>query len=135
MATVAMPTRLIRTTPRSAPAASAAQAARRFAWRNREQGNGLLINLPATCRPQLPTPARRAYAHCDFTKYGRTVVIPRTARKGAAGGAFISSDAVLCGDDPELLDHERGIPHCKGFAGRIVKLAEPLAFSTAARRG
>ncbi|MFK8041117.1 molybdopterin-dependent oxidoreductase [Congregibacter sp.] len=42
-------------------------------------------------------------------------------------GAFISSDAVLCPDDPEFLDYEQGIPHFKGFPGRIVKLAEPPA--------
>ena len=38
-------------------------------------------------------------------------------------GAFISSDAVLCPDDPEFLDYEQGIPHFKGFPGRIDKLA------------
>ena len=40
-------------------------------------------------------------------------------------GAFISSDAVLCPDDPEHLDYEQGIPHFKGFPGRIVKLDAP----------
>ena len=34
-------------------------------------------------------------------------------------GAFVSSDAVLCPDDPEDLDTEQGIPHCKGFPGRL----------------
>ncbi|MFT6643013.1 MAG: anaerobic selenocysteine-containing dehydrogenase [Patiriisocius sp.] len=42
-------------------------------------------------------------------------------------GAFISSDAVLCPDTPEFLDYEQGIPHFKGFPGRVVKLAEPPA--------
>jgi anaerobic selenocysteine-containing dehydrogenase len=42
-------------------------------------------------------------------------------------GAFISSDAVLCPDDPEFLDYEQGIPHFKGFPGRVVKLDEPPA--------
>lgn len=42
-------------------------------------------------------------------------------------GAFISSDAVLCPDEPEYLDYEQGIPHFKGFPGRIVKLSEPPA--------
>jgi len=42
-------------------------------------------------------------------------------------GSFISSDAVLCPDDPEHLDYEQGIPHFKGFPGRIVKLSEPPA--------
>ncbi|MDG2277133.1 MAG: molybdopterin-dependent oxidoreductase [Pseudomonadales bacterium] len=40
-------------------------------------------------------------------------------------GAFISSDAVLCPDDPEFLDYEQGIPHFKGFPGRIVKMDAP----------
>jgi anaerobic selenocysteine-containing dehydrogenase len=49
--------------------------------------------------------------------------------RGAAklAGAFISSDAVLCPDDPEFLDYEQGIPHFKGFPGRIVKLDQPPA--------
>ena len=34
-------------------------------------------------------------------------------------GAFLSSDAVLCSDSNELLDYEQGIPHFKGFPGRI----------------
>jgi len=42
-------------------------------------------------------------------------------------GAFISSDAVLCPDAPEDLDHEQGIPHFKGFPGRVVKLDNPPA--------
>jgi len=42
-------------------------------------------------------------------------------------GAFISSDAVLCPDEPEFLDYEQGIPHFKGFPGRVVKLDEPPA--------
>ena len=42
-------------------------------------------------------------------------------------GAFLSSDAVLCPDAPEDLDREQGIPHFKGFPGRIVKLSAPPA--------
>jgi anaerobic selenocysteine-containing dehydrogenase len=42
-------------------------------------------------------------------------------------GAFLSSDAVLCPDGPEDLDREQGIPHFKGFPGRIVKLSAPPA--------
>jgi len=44
-------------------------------------------------------------------------------------GAFISSDAVLCSDDDEFLDKEQGIPHFKGFPGRIVKTTAPANFS------
>lgn len=40
-------------------------------------------------------------------------------------GAFVSSDAVLCSDDDEFLDHEQGIPHFKGFPGRVVKGERP----------
>ena len=45
----------------------------------------------------------------------------------ALAGAFISSDAVLCPDSIEFLDHEQGTPHFKGFPGRVVKRAEPPA--------
>ena len=34
--------------------------------------------------------------------------------KEALSGAFISSDAVLCSDDDEFLDHEQGIPPTQG---------------------
>ena len=40
-------------------------------------------------------------------------------------GAFISSDAVLCSDDDEFLDYEQGIPHFKGYPGRVVKVEKP----------
>lgn len=43
----------------------------------------------------------------------------------ALAGAFVSSDAVLCPDDPEHLDHEQGIPHFKGFPGRLRKIDGP----------
>ncbi len=52
---------------------------------------------------------------------------PEMRGSSELAGAFISSDAVLCPDDPEYLDYEQGIPHFKGFPGRIVKLAEPPA--------
>lgn len=56
---------------------------------------------------------------------------PELRGKADLAGAFISSDAVLCPDTPEFLDHEQGIPHFKGFPGRIVKLAEaPKEFAT-----
>ncbi len=40
-------------------------------------------------------------------------------------GAFLSSDAVLCSDAPERLDPEQGLPHFKGFPGRLVKTSAP----------
>ena len=40
-------------------------------------------------------------------------------------GAFLSSDAVLCSDSNELLDYEQGIPHFKGFPGRIMASEAP----------
>ncbi|MFN3235807.1 MAG: molybdopterin-dependent oxidoreductase [Pseudomonadales bacterium] len=40
-------------------------------------------------------------------------------------GAFISSDAVLCSDEDEFLDYEQGIPHFKGYPGRVVKTEKP----------
>ena len=44
-------------------------------------------------------------------------------------GAFLSSDAVLCPDDDEFLDFEQGIPHFKGFPGRLVKIDAPEEMS------
>ncbi|MDE0885413.1 MAG: molybdopterin-dependent oxidoreductase [Myxococcota bacterium] len=40
-------------------------------------------------------------------------------------GAFISSDAVLCSDAPEFLDYEQGVPHFKGFPGRVTRTEPP----------
>ena len=51
---------------------------------------------------------------------------PELRGKAELGGAFISSDAVLCSDDDEFLDHEQGIPHFKGYPGRLVKVEKPL---------
>lgn len=45
-------------------------------------------------------------------------------------GAFLSSDAVLCSDEPEFLDHEQGIPHFKGFPGRIQPTTQPEALQS-----
>ena len=50
---------------------------------------------------------------------------PELRGSAELAGSFISSDAVLCPDDPEFLDYEQGIPHFKGFPGRIVKLEQP----------
>lgn len=43
-------------------------------------------------------------------------------------GAFLASDAVLCSDDDEFLDLEQGIPHFKGFPGRVTKVDVPTHF-------
>lgn len=47
--------------------------------------------------------------------------------RGAAdlAGAFISSDAVLCSDEDEWLDHEQGVPHFKGFPGKLEPTQQP----------
>ncbi|USG62501.1 molybdopterin-dependent oxidoreductase [Sneathiella marina] len=50
-------------------------------------------------------------------------------------GAFISSDAVLCSDDDEFLDYEQGIPHFKGFPGRITKINAPQNMSSMVLKG
>ena len=50
---------------------------------------------------------------------------PETRGQAALGGAFISSDAVLCSDDDEWLDHEQGVPHFKGFPGKLEKASQP----------
>ncbi len=46
-------------------------------------------------------------------------------------GAFMSSDAVLCSDDEGLIDYEQGIPHFKGFPGRVVAAEAPAALQEA----
>ena len=50
---------------------------------------------------------------------------PETRGTEELAGAFLSSDAVLCSDDDEFLDYEQGIPHFKGFPGRVVKAERP----------
>jgi len=55
---------------------------------------------------------------------------PELRGKVALAGAFLSSDAVLCSDDDEFLDHEQGIPHFKGYPGRIVKTQKPADFES-----
>lgn len=39
-------------------------------------------------------------------------------------GAFLCNDGMLIADDPAFLDAEQGVPHFKGFPGRITKLDE-----------
>ena len=55
---------------------------------------------------------------------------PELRGKVDLAGAFLSSDAVLCSDDDEFLDHEQGIPHFKGYPGRIVKTQKPADFES-----
>ena len=50
---------------------------------------------------------------------------PELRGKVELAGAFLSSDAVLCSDNDEFLDHEQGIPHFKGYPGRIIKVEKP----------
>ena len=50
---------------------------------------------------------------------------PETRGDLALAGAFVSSDAVLCADTDEFLDAEQGIPHFKGFPGRVVPCDAP----------
>ena len=50
---------------------------------------------------------------------------PESRGQQSLAGAFISSDAVLCSDEDAHLDHEQGVPHFKGFPGRIVKTTQP----------
>ena len=50
---------------------------------------------------------------------------PEMRGQESLAGAFLSSDAVLCSDDDEFLDYEQGIPHFKGFPGKVVKTEKP----------
>lgn len=50
---------------------------------------------------------------------------PETRGALDLAGAFVSSDAVLTPDDDEFLDHEQGVPHFKGYPGRLVSCDAP----------
>ena len=50
-------------------------------------------------------------------------------------GAFVSSDAVLTVDTDDLLDHEQGIPHFKGYPGRLVACEAPEGMSRTTLEG
>ena len=52
---------------------------------------------------------------------------PELRGKAPLGGAFLSSDAMMCADDNAHLDREQGVPHFKGFAARIEKADAPGA--------
>ena len=49
-------------------------------------------------------------------------------------GAFLSSDAVLCSDEPEFLDLEQGVPHFKGFPGRVRQAEAPPSLASSVSR-
>lgn len=57
---------------------------------------------------------------------------PELRGSEALSGAFLSSDAMMCADDNEYLDYEQGVPHFKGFAGRIEKTTAPAALQNPA---
>lgn len=50
---------------------------------------------------------------------------PELRGRAELAGAFLSSDAVLCGDSDDLLDREQGTPHFKGYPGRLVAIDPP----------
>ncbi len=50
---------------------------------------------------------------------------PELRGSSELAGAFISSDAVLCGDSDDLLDFEQGNPHFKGYPGRLISTEPP----------
>ena len=54
---------------------------------------------------------------------------PETRGSLDLAGAFVSSDAVLTVDTDDLLDHEQGIPHFKGYPGRVVPCDPPDGMS------
>ncbi len=60
---------------------------------------------------------------------------PETRGRLDLAGAFVSSDAVLTVDSDELLDHEQGIPHFKGYPGRLVPCDPPAGMSNTTLEG
>ena len=50
---------------------------------------------------------------------------PETLGSVDLAGAFLSSDAVLSTDTDDLLDYEQGIPHFKGYPGRLLPCEAP----------
>ncbi|TDT18220.1 anaerobic selenocysteine-containing dehydrogenase [Ilumatobacter fluminis] len=50
---------------------------------------------------------------------------PETRGDVELAGAFVSSDAVLTIDSDELVDYEQGVPHFKGYPGRLVPCLPP----------
>ena len=54
---------------------------------------------------------------------------PETRGDVDLAGAFVSSDAVLTVDTDDMIDHEQGIPHFRGYPGRIVACDPPEGMS------
>ena len=54
---------------------------------------------------------------------------PETRGEVDLAGAFVSSDAVLTVDTDDVLDYEQGIPHFKGYPGRISPCEAPDGMS------
>ena len=54
---------------------------------------------------------------------------PETRGDVDLAGAFVSSDAVLTADTDDLVDYEQGIPHFRGYPGRIVACDPPQGMS------
>ncbi|MEM1331840.1 MAG: molybdopterin-dependent oxidoreductase [Actinomycetota bacterium] len=50
---------------------------------------------------------------------------PETRGRVDLAGAFVSIDAVLAGDTDDLVDVEQGVPHFKGYPGRLVACDAP----------
>ena len=60
---------------------------------------------------------------------------PETRGRVDLAGAFVSSDAVLTVDTDDLLDYEQGIPHFKGYPGRLVACDPPEGMSRTTLEG
>ena len=60
---------------------------------------------------------------------------PETRGDLELAGAFVSSDAVLTTDSDDLLDHEQGIPHFKGYPGRLAPCEPPAGMSRTTLEG
>ncbi|MEM9131737.1 MAG: molybdopterin-dependent oxidoreductase [Actinomycetota bacterium] len=54
---------------------------------------------------------------------------PETRGEVDLAGSFVSSDAVLTVDTDDVLDYEQGIPHFKGYPGRISPCEAPAGMS------
>ncbi|MEM9174909.1 MAG: molybdopterin-dependent oxidoreductase [Myxococcota bacterium] len=60
---------------------------------------------------------------------------PETRGDVALSGAFVSSDAVLTTDTDDLIDYEQGIPHFRGYPGRLVACDPPEGMSQTTLEG
>jgi len=60
---------------------------------------------------------------------------PETRGEVDLAGAFVSSDAVLAGDTDDLVDHEQGVPHFKGYPGRLTPCEAPAGMGRVTLEG